>query len=387
LEVFIIARRVIADVIMGRPSKTASPTPTAQTAPADKPKIVVAYGPAKSSADNSPQRSESELLKSFESLPGIMPGMEDEPPAEAKKENPSERPKTQEIEGDDDTENQPKSKKETKPKETKALLPDEDEEDDSEESEDDDEAEPEGKVEDKKIAEKLFKAREKKRELKAKVAAAEARAAELESKLSGVLTNTAPIGELFTGVYEGVKTTEDLDRVRDHLQNWVDYLEDNSDGYMNGETEVEAKEAKAQLRAYRNELKRSSKIESFFENREKSAAKAKELYPWVSNVSSKRHDLVLDLAKEFPEVSRSAHSSLLLGRLSIAKLVESGEYTLVKKGTVTAAPGKEKASPKVTRQEPIEQAQEQSPIQRQRQRPPTAQDLEERFMSLLGSSQ
>jgi len=372
---------------MGRPSKTASSINTAPPAQASaKPSVVVAYGPPKGVSDEDSKRSEANLTSVFESM--VIPtGASEEKKPEAKQEKPDDQPQNLEIDDDEGEGESPKAKKEEKPKseKAKAVLPDEDEDDDADPSDDEDEPEPDGKVkkQDKDIADKLFKARERKRELKAKVAAAEARAAELESKLNGVVTASAPTGELFTGIFENVKTPGDVEKVKDGLQKWVEFLEDNSDGYTNGETEVDAKEAKAQLRFYRAELKKADKVDKFFETRDKSAAKAKELYPWVSNTSSKRHDLVLDIAKEYPEVSRSAHSALLLGRLSIATLVESGEYTLVKKGATTPA-AKEKANPKPSSRDTEERAEpvRQQPAQRQAR--PTTEDLETRFMRLLG---
>lgn len=339
---------------MARPKSTAGTSNAAPEAKASSSSAaVVAYGEEKRPSIES-QRSDEEISKFFESLPGVLPEQEEKKP-EPKDRKPSPEPREAEGE-DEDKEEAESAKKETKakPEKSKAVMPDGDEEE-AESEEDDEEEDAKGKV-----SEKLYKARQKKRELKEALAAEKARAAELEAKLNGAVVNAPPSGDVFTGAYAKVKTADDLKETRARLEQWIEFLEDNTDGYANGEEEVTAADAKTQLRQFRKELKRGDDVEKFFTQKEKAAAQAKELYPEVFNAADKRHDSILDLAKHYPEVARSPHSALLLGRLRAAMLLESGEYIAVKKSAAKKAEpegkGKQEEQP---REKPArEQAQE-----------------------------
>lgn len=297
------------------------------------------------------QRDADEFDALFEGLPGVMPEVSNE-----KEEKPkaSDKPKAKEPKAEKSEETDDEDEEEKKPKtaKSKAILDDEDEDEDSddEEEEDDD------------AGAKAYKDRQKRRELKESLKAAQARNEELEGKLKSAAT-PAPSGDLFTGPFAQIKKAEDIQQVRDTLTKWEEYLEDRLEGFTDAEgNEWTPQQVREQLRGYKKAQKHADSVDKFFATRDKSAAKAKELYPWVTNTASKRHDIILDIAKDHPEVARSPHSALLLGRLSIAHLVESGDYVLVKKGEVKkAAPTLETKSPPVQRKAVEAREEKQEP--------------------------
>jgi hypothetical protein len=289
----------------------------------------------------SPEESTSDLLKAM----GLSPEAEEKP--KAKKPKESEPVQDEALEDDDKEE-----VKEVKPKAkaSKAILDDEDDVESSSDEDEDDEGEDKGKT-----AGQLYKEREKRRKLKAEKESVEKERDELREKLKGAVS--VPAGDIFTGTYANVKTPEDLEKAKSILSQWEEWYDDRTEGFTDNDgNEVDSQTVKKALRDIRKELKRSGDVEKYFDTKDKSAAKAKDLYPFVSDTSSKRHDKVLDLAKSYPEVARSPHAPLLLGRLAVADLVESGEYVLVKKGTAKKA-------------EPVALKTEEKPVQRSLNRP------------------
>ena len=96
-----------------------------------------------------------------------------------------------------------------------------------------------------------------------------------------------------------------------------------------------------QVRQYRRQmekaLKQADKARSVLRDRLAKESDAKAIaskkYPFVLDATSSRHALVKEIESEHPEISLSPQRALLLGRLAVAKLLESGAYELVKKGS------------------------------------------------------
>jgi len=222
---------------------------------------------------------------------------------------------------------------------------------DDDDADADDEADADGEAEaDNAKASKLkkdnFKLREERRELREKLTAAEEA---LKAAQEQAVTAAASSGGLpeFSGYYAGVKSPQDVDTVVAKIDSDLDFLEDNLDGYSfqdaQGETvEISAEEAKAYRRQAREAKRWADKIKSLItshtERAATSEATARKKYPFVFDSKSPHNARVLDLAKEHPGLAKDPSRALALGRMVIGKLVESGEYQLVKRGKPIAKP-------------------------------------------------
>lgn len=196
-----------------------------------------------------------------------------------------------------------------------------------------------------------FKLREARRQLKADLEATQKQVQDLEAKLATVqqASTTAPS---FSGYFAQVAQVEDVAQVEAQLQTHLDYLEDNEDGYTytDPNTGEEKEVSKQQVRQYKRaltaQLRAAPKVRETLEQHRDRAVQADTLarkkYPFVFDPKAKLNERVLDAAQEFPELSRSPARALALGRLAIGKLVESGDYMLVKR---SAAPSPRSAAP------------------------------------------
>jgi len=252
------------------------------------------------------------------------------------------------------------------------------------EDDDDDSTEAEGEADDpgkqgngidKATQAKLFKLREARRELQEQLKAKDEQLKKVEERVAALAQGDAAKAVAFDGFFSGVKTEEELQSSESWLEQRLAYLEDNEEGFFEtdgngGEVERDAKWIKQQRRAVLAELKRVPAIRQTLETvatRQKdSTERARKLYPFVFNVSSKFHDGVLELAKETPELSSAPNKALLLGRLRIAQLVESGEYTLVPKvkpkaGTTAKAVSDPEPEPGISARKPASQRSSASP--------------------------
>jgi len=187
-----------------------------------------------------------------------------------------------------------------------------------------------------KLKKDNFKLREERRELREQLATAQA---ELKATREATVTH----GGLpeFSGYYTGVKTPDDVKTVVAKIDADLDFLEDNLDGYTfedaQGNTvEVTASEAKAYRRQAREAKRWADEIKQLIQTHTERATTsevtARKKYPFVFDAKSPHNARVLDLAKEHPSLAKDPARALALGRMVIGKLVESGEYQLVKRG-------------------------------------------------------
>jgi hypothetical protein len=187
-----------------------------------------------------------------------------------------------------------------------------------------------------KLKKDNFKLREERRELREQLATAQA---ELKATREATVTH----GGLpeFSGYYTGVKTPDDVKTAVAKIDADLDFLEDNLDGYTfedaQGNTvEVTASEAKAYRRQAREAKRWADEIKQLItthtERATTSEVTARKKYPFVFDAKSPHNARVLNLAKEHPSLAKDPARALALGRMVIGKLVESGEYQLVKRG-------------------------------------------------------
>lgn len=207
--------------------------------------------------------------------------------------------------------------------------------------EDDDDTDPKTS----KLKKDNFKLREKRRELQEALAAKDTEIQELRKKLE----QTALPDEVtpqYDGYFAGVKSPADVDAAEDRIQQDLDFLEDHPDGYEyqdeRGNTiAVTPEQVKAYRRAALQSQRLAARVRDHLQKHqatvEQANQAARKKYPFVFDPKHPRNSVVLDLAKEFPSLSRHPQRALLLGRLAVAKLVESGEYTLARRGQAPAA--------------------------------------------------
>ena len=198
-----------------------------------------------------------------------------------------------------------------------------------------------------------FKLREARRKLKADLEAAQKQIEDLEGKLATV-PKAASATPAFDGYFAQVTKAEDVDQIEATLQADLDYLEDNADGYTytdaNGiEKVVTRQEVREWKRKLQAQLREAPKVREVLQKHAQRAQEAdtlaKKKYPWVFDPKAKLNERVLDAAKEFPELTRSPARALALGRLAIGKLVESGEYVLVKRTAAASRSAAPSAKP------------------------------------------
>lgn len=231
------------------------------------------------------------------------------------------------------------------------VLPDTEDQDadgEAEDEQDDSAAAP-----DTKLKTENFKLREAKRQLKDQLEAAQKRLDEMEQQLATV--PAAATTPAFTGYFAQVTQADDVANVEARLQADIDYLDDNADGYtyINQATQREVEVSKAQVRDLKRnlqaQLRNAPKVLDILTKHQTRAQEADTLarkkYPFVFDPKAKLNERVLDAAKEFPELTHSPAKALALGRLAIGKLVESGEYTLVKRVRPDAATRPTAAAP------------------------------------------
>jgi hypothetical protein len=211
-----------------------------------------------------------------------------------------------------------------------------------------------------------FKLREKRRELEAELQAEKAEREKLQDQLAKVAT-TADATPQFDGYFSEVKTLEDVDQVEETLQRHLDYFEDHPDGYeftdqQGNEIVVTAEDVRKYRRQALQQQRQAAKVREVLKEHTQRASEAESLarkkYPFVFDPKQSLNQDVLELATEFPSLARDPRRSLVLGRMAIARLIESGKYTLVKRGS-KPAPSAESfspSSPAAPRQTPSRQA-------------------------------
>jgi hypothetical protein len=210
------------------------------------------------------------------------------------------------------------------------------------ETEDDDEQDDDPKVE--ALKKENFKQREKAREQKESIAALQAERDKLTEQLKQL--ETQPTGMPDLGAFAAVKTEQDIAEIESNMTGTADWLEELLDAEQDT---YELKNASGELQEYSRadlrKIKRETKDQLKLADRARSALKvaadsetlARKKYPFVFNSKSPHNGLVLDLVKETPALNALPNKTVILGRLAVGKLVESGRYALVKIGAKPAA--------------------------------------------------
>jgi len=266
----------------------------------------------------------------------------EKPVTRAEKSSAAQKSATPKRHAEDESDDDDDDESEEQSAATKPVLPDDD--DDSESDDDDTDAGDEDGGEDlKEIAKKAkalekdnFKAREKARQMAATLAEKEARVQELERQIKegGAVISDMPPG------FEKVKSLADLDTMEAELTRNLEWAEDHEDGYAGKNAAGKDVEyTPQQVREYRRGLVKQQKaaekartaLTKRTERRTAASEQAKVKYPFVLDASSPRQALIRELEADHPEISGSPERDLLLGRLVMAKLIESGAYEIVRK--------------------------------------------------------
>lgn len=238
---------------------------------------------------------------------------------------------------------------------------DEDAEEDGAAEDDNDENESEATPEDiaKALLEKkAFKLREQKRELKARLEAAEKETKDLRDKVSKL--ESLPTGAADFGPFAQATSEADIQKEETRLTQFVDWMDDLLDDRQEFYTLKDAngnevEHERATLRAWKKQaqaqLAQANEARAALKRAAEADAYARKRYPFVFNSSSPHNAMVLDLVSETPQLNKLPNKAVLLGRLAVGKMVESGKFMLVPKTakkadkSVRAAAAPAKASP------------------------------------------
>lgn len=263
---------------------------------------------------------------------------------------------------DDDTDDAPVV---TDEDEDSPVLADdlgEDDEDAAEDgaAEDDDENDNEATPEEiaKALEKRAFKLREQKRELKARLEAAEKETSELRDKVSKL--ESLPTGAADLGPFAQATSEADIQMEETRLTQFVDWMDDLLDDRQEFYTLKDAngnevEHERATLRAWKKQaqaqLSQANEARAALKRAAEADAYARKRYPFVFNSASPHNAMVLDLVSETPQLNKLPNKAVLLGRLAVGKMVESGKFMLVPKTakkadkSVRAAAAPAKASP------------------------------------------
>lgn len=185
-----------------------------------------------------------------------------------------------------------------------------------------------------------FKQREKKRELEAQIKALADEKAELQRKLSTLETTPTAMPDL--GIYAEAKTVTEVEKIEAQQSQFIDYLESLLDDVQEvytlptaagQEQDFTRQQLRDHLRGAKLNVKMAEKARKALQISHEAEAKARKVYPWVFDPKAKNNGVVLDLVQETPALNALPNKALLLGRLAIGKMVESGKYYLVPYGT------------------------------------------------------
>lgn len=216
-----------------------------------------------------------------------------------------------------------------------------------------------------------FRQREKKRELEAQIKALADEKAELQRKLSTLETTPTAMPDL--GIYAEAKTVAEVEKIEAQQSQFMDYLENLLDEVQEvytlptasgKEQEFTRQQVRDYLRGAKANVKLAERARRALQISHEAEAKARKVYPWVFDPKAKNNGVVLDLVQETPALNALPNKALLLGRLAIGKMVESGKYYLMPYGpkkakatvvqeqqrpTVAAAPSAARRSAPVAR--------------------------------------
>lgn len=349
-------------------AQPAPAVPVARTAPA--------RGASSPEAVKFEQEARDGLLSMAEVLAGV--GGAEEPDAEAagrKQPNKAEIPapknpgKSARVTAadsdtaDDDTDDAPVV---TDEDEDSPVLADDLEDDDEDAAEDgaaEDDDENEATPEDiaKALEKKAFKLREQKRELKARLEAAERETNELRDKVSKL--ESLPTGAADVGPFSQATSEADIQKEEARLTQFVDWMDDLLDDrqevyVLKDANGNEVEHERATLRAWKKQaqaqLSQANDARAALKRAVEADAYARKRYPFVFNSASPHNAMVLDLVSETPALNKLPNKAVLLGRLAVGKMVESGKFMLVPKtakktdksvGATAVAPAKASPAP------------------------------------------
>lgn len=185
-----------------------------------------------------------------------------------------------------------------------------------------------------------FRQREKKRELEAQIKALADEKAELQRKLSTLETTPTAMPDL--GIYAEAKTVAEVEKIEAQQSQFMDYLENLLDEVQEvytlptasgKEQEFTRQQVREYLRGAKANVKLAERARRALQISHEAEAKARKVYPWVFDPKAKNNGVVLDLVQETPALNALPNKALLLGRLAIGKMVESGKYYLMPYGT------------------------------------------------------
>jgi len=194
----------------------------------------------------------------------------------------------------------------------------------------------------KKLDGKLFKLREQRRTLQRELEQERESKKQLAAKLTDMQTLPTGVGSDL-GWFAKAKSEEDVATVEARIQQQLDWCEDHEDEGWQGEdgqgnpVEWTKQDVRNHRRACRAQLALASKARDTLKLSSESEAIARKRYPFVFDPSKALHQRVLDAAKETPGINALPNKALVLGRLAVAKLIESGEFQLVKRTAPKAA--------------------------------------------------
>jgi len=190
-----------------------------------------------------------------------------------------------------------------------------------------------------------YATREKNRKLRAELEAKEKRIAELESQPK----QPAPLMGMPDG-FDRARTIDDVQKIEDYWRQELEVAEDHIDtGWTGKDAQGEEIEMTPQeVRAYRRQVEKKLKgaesarklISDKTERQTKAQEKVAKRYKFVTDSNSPRQALLKQLEKDHPEIGYAPDRDLLLGRLAVAKLIEDGEYEIVRKSKVQPQPPK-----------------------------------------------
>jgi len=298
---------------------------------AQTPTVPVPVASGRRSESPDLKQSEQTAMAEAEAMAAELAGIVmDEPPEDAPVKAPQAKadkaetstPETPESEFDPDA----------------PVLGDEDEDAEAGavvETDDDDEQDDDPKVE--ALKKENFKQREKAREQKEAIAALQAERDKLTEQLKQL--ETQPTGFLDLGDFSKVKTEQDVEAIEAKINGKIDWLEElldeQRDTYELKDAQGELKEySRAQLRAFQRQEKEQLKLAKparrAIEVAAESESIARKKYPFMFNAKSKLNEQMLDMVKENPVLNSLPNKAIILGRLVVGKLVESGKFGIVK---------------------------------------------------------
>lgn len=319
------------------PSSPAGKTTASPTAPAAASAAPV---PAKASTVASakvpviPPETPTELQRGvdafedvFAGLAGGSPEPEEKTP-ESSEERSGAKPKPKES-----------ASAETPAKDTTTAEEPSDEEDDAVLGDDpiagDEDEDDAGEGKDAKgYEEKLFKAREKRRQLEAELKTEREQREALQNKVEALAKATAPAAVKLDGAFIHVQSADQVPQVAQWLEDRMEIVEDFLDSQDETYTEtIEGKEverdrawAKAHKQWLRAEQRRAGSIEQSLRSAEQLVTTAEQTarkkYPFVFDPQSRHNAVVLDLVKEDHSLNSLPSKPLALGRMALGKMIE-----------------------------------------------------------------